>query len=182
MASQVEAALEQEIREVEARIALTADGAKLSKLRKMLADYRGLPNEPATRRASPALRPDEREAAPSRRARSPERQAVIDAAATFLRGKPYPIPTRTVFEALQATGVYIPGNNPQNNLSAMLSNARDIFKSHGREGWTLAENENPADAEHPGQDGVNGGVEDQGDTLIEPSAQGREADVPGGGT
>lgn len=75
---------------------------------------------------------------PPRRSRrgSPERQAILDAAKEFLRGRDYPTLTADIYEAIKGQ-VEIGGNNPRNNLSAMLSNSSD-FRSHARAGWTLA--------------------------------------------
>jgi hypothetical protein len=181
MASKVEQALIQEIAEVEAAIAATPLARQLARLKDMLALYRGLSNVSDTLSEAIA-RADAEEASPAGktgRARSPETQAVIDAAKAFLAQRagaglmslPTPIPTGHIYRHLTNIGVKISGKNPANNLSAILSNAPE-FVSHGRVGWTLAENENPADAVSLTEEASTG--------LIQP-AQGGEA-RPGGGT
>ncbi len=67
--------------------------------------------------------------------RSPERQNILTAAESFIAGRPYPTTTADIFRYV-ASKMEIPGNNPKNNLSAMLSNS-SRFRSHGRSGWTL---------------------------------------------
>jgi DNA-directed RNA polymerase delta subunit len=60
-----------------------------------------------------------------------------DAAERFLRENPGPLQTKDVLDALSAQGIHVPGDSPQNNLSAHLS--RDgRFLSLGRDGWVLA--------------------------------------------
>lgn len=76
--------------------------------------------------------------APPKRAapRSPVNQAILDTAAQFLAGRAGPTSTADVFDYV-AERHEVPGKNPRNNLSAMLSNS-PRFQSHGRTGWTLA--------------------------------------------
>jgi hypothetical protein len=71
------------------------------------------------------------------RQRSPERQRVLNAVWELLIGKKEPIPTSFIYDHLIGEGIEVGGNDPKNNLSAMLSNS-DQFQSHGRSGWTLA--------------------------------------------
>lgn len=60
-----------------------------------------------------------------------------DAAEDFLSGQTGPVQTKEIWDALAAQGIHVPGDNPQNNLSAHMS--RDPrFVSLGREGWVLA--------------------------------------------
>ena len=68
--------------------------------------------------------------------------AMKDAAESYLRGKTAPVQTKDLFEALESQGITVPGDNPQNNLSAHLS--RDSrFVSMGRNGWVLASSLEP---------------------------------------
>jgi hypothetical protein len=67
---------------------------------------------------------------------SPERAKALSLAKAFIDGQVFPTPTREILEHLVAAGLTIPGNEPLNNLSAMLSNSAD-FVSHGRSGWTV---------------------------------------------
>lgn len=189
MVSKVEIALEQEIAEMRAILDATPEARKLAKLIQMLELYRGLGNVSAAI-ARELAAGEMAEAVGTRtfgRARSPERQAVIDAVKEYLRSQPTdtfdrPLPVRTsvIYKHLQKIGVPVPGTSPQNNLSAMLSNDPD-FKSNGRNGWTLAENENPVDAESRAEAASTGLNDDLASGLVEPPAQGGEA-RPGGGT
>lgn len=71
-----------------------------------------------------------------KRARSELRQQILDAAEEMLKGRTTPTTTAAMFDTIDQV-VKIPGQNPRNNLSAMLSNSPK-FVSHGRDGWTLA--------------------------------------------
>lgn len=116
---------------------------KLEQLKALRALYTGeqaqapAPNHP--RRTARQVNP-----IPRRRSGSPERQAILEKARAFLTGRNTLVPTMDIFEAISQEMV-IPGKVPRNNLSAMLSNS-DWFVSHGRSGWTLAENEETSDA------------------------------------
>lgn len=74
----------------------------------------------------------------SSRRSSPDRAKALDAARMFLANRTSePTPTSVIYDHVAGLGIPIAGEKPQNNLSAMLSNASDIFRSHGRSGWTL---------------------------------------------
>lgn len=68
---------------------------------------------------------------------SPERIKALLVAKEFLKGKTNPTKTVDILAYIRDAGVQIGGNDPQNNLSAMLYHSDD-FRSHGRAGWTLA--------------------------------------------
>lgn len=55
----------------------------------------------------------------------------------LLEGASAPMPTKEIYAKLVADGFVVPGDSPQNNLSAHLSRD-DTFVSWGRSGWTLA--------------------------------------------
>jgi hypothetical protein len=65
-----------------------------------------------------------------------ETQVILDEVARLLKNRPLPTPTAEILRELNEKGITVPGDNPQNNLSAMLSYS-EFFKSHGRHGWTL---------------------------------------------
>ncbi len=215
MASKIEAAYEEEIAGIEARVA--ADQRLLTIMKKGLAEYRSAVGaEPgkitiasgagyssgtgtaagaggfggnsggnAAAGGSGGGNGSTAAGGAGGRSRSPERQAILDAAKLFLRTRPvvdrhYPCRTRWILEHLTALGIEVPGTNPINNLSAMLSNAPG-FIAHGKRGWTLAENENPDDADSLEEEASPGSIESEPDQLTEPRAQGGEA-RPGGGT
>ena len=170
MPTETEIALEKELAAAERTVA---------KLRKLLALYRDDDEQPdwiehTVKRTVVAERRD-----PPGRARSPERQAVLQSSEQVLEerrgmsvtGSVLPMRTGDIYRELLAKGVKVPGTNPANNLSAMLS-ASPVFLSHGRRGWTLTAYENPSDAE----------PEEEASEGAEPNGtKGREV-VPGGGT
>ena len=61
----------------------------------------------------------------------------------ILRGAKLPIPIKEIYSNLLAEGVIVPGDSPQNNLSAHMSRD-DAFVSWGRSGWTLANEVTPS--------------------------------------
>lgn len=67
---------------------------------------------------------------------SPERVKALSATQAYLLGKAEPIRTAKILSHLTNIGVPVPGSEPLNNLSAMLS-GDPRFRSHGRAGWTL---------------------------------------------
>jgi hypothetical protein len=67
----------------------------------------------------------------------PERERLYGEIDRFLAGQSAPVLTADIFSHLESIGVKIPGENPRNNLSAILSNTKDRYQSHGRQGWTL---------------------------------------------
>jgi hypothetical protein len=60
----------------------------------------------------------------------------------MLAGSKLPISTKDIFTKLEAASIVVPGDSPQNNLSAHLSRD-DTFVSWGRSGWTLATEVSP---------------------------------------
>ncbi|MDR3474499.1 MAG: hypothetical protein P4M09_22850 [Devosia sp.] len=174
----------QELAEVEARIAATPDGRKAAHLRELLGIY----GESSPKRqdvavhvtgVSAAFRTGSARVA-SGRNRSPERQKILDTVETYLAARTEPVRTGDLFEYLNSVGVPVPGTNPINNLSALLSNAPD-FIAHGRSGWTLAKKELAADAEPLAKEASTATQEGPTNHGTEPQAQGGEA-RPGGGT
>jgi hypothetical protein len=131
MATDFIPALDAEIAALEEGLAADPRYLKLRELRRVRELYTG--NRPtddlvARPRSNPLLR--------QRRAPSTHRQKILDHAKEFLRGRTEPTTTAMIFDAINPV-VEIPGENPRNNLSAMLSNSPE-FSSHGRAGWTLA--------------------------------------------
>jgi hypothetical protein len=68
---------------------------------------------------------------------SPERVKALLVAKEFLKDKTEPTRTADILARIREAGVQIGGNDPQNNLSAMLYHSDD-FRSRGRAGWLLA--------------------------------------------
>lgn len=109
---------------------------------------------------------------------SPERQAILDLAKAFLAPRLYPTTTMEIFEHISRQ-MEIPGKEPRNNLSAMLSNSSE-FQSHGRAGWTLAEKQE-ASGDRLSEKSPEAPVSSAATPTAEPSV--RPVDpVPGGGT
>jgi hypothetical protein len=99
------------------------------------------------------------------------------AAVELLREAGQPIPTVELRLLLQDRGIEIGGKDPNSTLSARLSRAPLLYNHRGR-GWWIKE---LADGASVMPDTPSAVVEHQGDTLMKPPAEGREA-VPGGGT
>jgi hypothetical protein len=141
------AALKAEIANLEAELYENKVYRRLGEARQLLALY---DDEPAESGRS-ALRQMfianavKRDAA---RRSSPDRAKALDAARMFLTNRVgEPTPTGIIYDHIVSLGIEIGGNEPRNNLSAMLSNS-PIFQSHGRAGWTLTDEAN-ADGDAP---------------------------------
>ena len=127
--------LEQEIAELQAALLADPRFQKLEDAKRLLAHYtrQPAPNLPARTRPPITNRPASRSAA---------NQAILDAAREFIAGRQNPTPTVDIFDYVRSR-MEIPGNNPKNNLSAMLSNS-PRFDANGRAGWTLSVDEQEA--------------------------------------
>lgn len=98
---------------------------------------------------------------PPVRQASPERTRAIETARLYVTNRAGPVPTADIYEHLTGLGITIRGENPVNNLSAMLSNS-GAFKANGRAGWTLRQ---PDDAETPDEDEDEEEEEEDQDSL-----------------
>lgn len=127
-------ALQTEVSALEKELLADPRYQKMVEAKRLLALYTGQRPDSVASSIVVARSP----AAPVRRAapRSPVNQAILDTAAQFLAGRSAPTSTADVFDHV-ADRHEVPGKNPKNNLSAMLSNS-PRFQSHGRAGWTLA--------------------------------------------
>jgi hypothetical protein len=88
---------------------------------------------------------------------SAERQRALDVIAEQLAGVRGPIRTVTLLEMLTGAGIEIGGNDPLNNLSALLSTS-GRFVAHGRSGWTLKSEENQTVSDPPMAEDGNPGA------------------------
>lgn len=151
------AALKAEIANLEAELERSLTFIRLQEARRMLALYeQDRPAEPKRSAISPGQDLATQLAEVSRkyanqveamrsarspftvRRGSPERAKALEAARLFLLNRVGdPTTTAAIYEHVLGLGIEIGGNDPRNNLSAMLSNS-PIFQSHGRAGWTLA--------------------------------------------
>lgn len=142
------AALDREIAELE--LALRADPVyvKLQHLRGVRDLYAGartgLPME---------ARPEENPATVTPQRRLPTSGVsvvILNAVRDFLRGRPYPTPTRDIMSMLSERGISVGGTNPQNAVSSLMSKAPEL-RANGRSGWVLVETK-LADDENPAKD------------------------------
>ncbi|MGX1741084.1 hypothetical protein ACWIEX_05950 [Bosea sp. NPDC055353] len=150
------AALKAEIANLEAELERSLTYIRLQEARRMLALYeKDQPAEPKRRspqidnlaaqladvakRYQNSLATIQKHQSPFQvRRGSPERAKALEAARLFLLNRvDEPTPTAAIYDHILQLGIEIGGNDPRNNLSAMLSNS-PIFQSHGRAGWTLA--------------------------------------------
>lgn len=83
-----------------------------------------------------------------RRISAAVRQKVLEDAENILRGRSEPTRTADLYDSLIVLGHEIGGDDPKNNLSAMLSKS-PLFRSHKRAGWTLTETETSATESGP---------------------------------
>jgi len=129
-------ALDGEIASLEASLKNSPIYQKLQDLKRIRGLYAGGSASSASTSGSPQNTQANFGVASARRGgNSAERQRILLDAAQYIRGRSHPTPTSEIFEHL--TILYeIPGKQPKNNLSAMLSNS-ETFKAHGRSGWTL---------------------------------------------
>lgn len=121
-----------ELAAVEAELAATPLFQKYERLRDLVALYAGEPEAPPSRFV--------RTTAPKRinRAPSPERDRALALAAEAISGRYSPTKTSEIYDAIIKQGAKIGGQSPIGNLSAMLHHS-PLFRSHGRQGWTLSE-------------------------------------------
>lgn len=128
MSTQFETALDAEIAALEDELKADPRYLKVSELKRIRDLYRlGTSFTPKVFQRAATPKP--------KRARSELRQQILDTAEDMLKGRTTPTTTADMFDEINLI-VGIPGQNPRNNLSAMLSNSPK-FRSHGREGWTL---------------------------------------------
>jgi len=111
---------------------------------------------------------------------SPERQGILDAAKAYLVGRNHPTPTSEIYDAIRGS-VNIPGTNPKNNLSAMLSNSTE-FQSHGRVGWTLTPKTPEASGDLLTRSAPEASMSSPASPAGEPSNVRPVDPAPGGGT
>lgn len=60
-----------------------------------------------------------------------------EAIVTLLQRHDKPVPTAQILAYLDSQGISFGGQQPRNALSVLLSRSA-LFKTHGRQGWTLA--------------------------------------------
>lgn len=128
--------LTQEVQDLERQLANSPVYRKLVKARALLDEY-GIATETKATVVGKSL--DIRRSIPT--------NEILDVAETVVRrGNGSPVRTSQIYDALREQAVNIPGKEPRNTLSARLSNS-NRFISHGRQGWTMANDSADADAE-----------------------------------
>lgn len=138
------AAAQTELAAVEAELAASPLFQKYERLRELVALYSD--GEAASGNSSKPATSFARVTEPKRinRAPSPERDRAIELAAEAIRGRYTPTKTSEIFDVIVQQGAQIAGKSPKGNLSAMLYHS-PLFRSHGRQGWTLAEHDDMID-------------------------------------
>jgi hypothetical protein len=101
-----------------------------------------------------------------KRRASPENERILDAVEGLTIPLGSPIQTRQILDHLRAIGIDVPGKNPLNNLSAMMSNSRR-FVSHGRAGW-MSKGSMPSQAAHVDANASDDPAEAEEDDAPEP--------------
>lgn len=144
-----ETALDAEIGELQKQLAADPRYIKLQELRRVRHLYGGVAHfngvagvattgPVAAAVTTPATAPPTATENRSGRKPSPERVKALLIAKEFLRDKTGPTRTADILACIRDAGVQLGGNDPQNNLSAMLYHSND-FRSRGRAGWILAQ-------------------------------------------
>jgi len=129
--SSVIAAFDAEIAELEATLAADQRVVRLRELKRMRDDYMKISASGGT-----VMRIATGKGTAPGRKPSPERVRALQETKTLLTGRQGPTRTADILAHLNERAIYIGGDKPQNNLSAMLYHSPD-FQSHGRSGWTL---------------------------------------------
>lgn len=128
-------ALDQEISALEEALNQDVRFVRLRELRRVRALYKDetadLPQPHATPKGSLTILPK-----PPIRRTSPERARATEAARLYLQNRTGPVPTADIYDHITSLGIALAGEEPRNNLSAMLSNS-GLFQANGRAGWTL---------------------------------------------
>jgi len=121
-----------ELAAVENELAALPLFQKYERLRDLVTLYSGESDAPPSR----FLRTTE----PKRinRAPRPERDRALALAAEAISGRYTPTKTSEIYDIILKQGAQIGGRSPIGNLSAMLHHS-PLFRSHGRQGWTLSE-------------------------------------------
>jgi hypothetical protein len=127
------AAFDAEIAELETSLANDPRSMRIGELRRMKEEYRKI--SAPTELGTTVARLLKAATAPGRKP-SPERVRALEETKVLLNGRATPTKTADILGHLQEHGISIGGNDPQNNLSAMLYHSKE-FQSHGRSGWTL---------------------------------------------
>jgi hypothetical protein len=136
--------LDGEISDLQAALAKDPRYLRLQQLQRLREDYLSLPlvaaQAPHQSNSESVARTDGQEAearSPGRR-RSPEREGALRETRSLLAGKTEPTRISDIDEHLERKGIRLNGNDPLNNLSALLSTS-GYFTSHGKQGWTLSQ-------------------------------------------
>ena len=133
-----------ELEEVTRRLSGTPDFQRYQKLTELLALYDAPQATPPQTAPAPKAKTshfERKTPAPKiNRAPNPEREHALQLAEQVLYNRFTPMKTAEIYEIIVAQGAQIGGENPQGNLSAMLSNS-PAFRSHKRRGWTLHAND-----------------------------------------
>lgn len=131
-------AAREELARLEAELAADPRYQKITSLRELLKLY----SEPAGAALTAALVSSRRPVrAPRTSPTDPGRLAALEAVRQMLRTATEPVRTSFLFDLLpEEISSKIGGKEPMSNLSAMMSKS-PWFKSHGRRGWTLADDD-----------------------------------------
>jgi hypothetical protein len=138
------AALNSEIKELEAAINADPRIVRLQELKRLRDAYIAMPSisvsapsnltVPSPSLGAPAIG-DGARGTPGRK-RSPERARALQETKSFLKGRTVPTKTADVLDHLERHKIINGGTDRQSNLSALLYHSRE-FQSHGKAGWTL---------------------------------------------
>lgn len=163
-------AAQNELKTVQQELAALPLFQKYERLRDLVALYSGKPQASAEASLAPSRFDPVREPKKINRPPSKDREDTLALAAEAIRGRYSPTRTAEIYEIIAPLGAKIGGAEPKSNLSAMLHHS-DLFRSHGRQGWTLAEYDDLLDLLGTGSDtdkGAEGLSDDGGRALSAP--------------
>jgi hypothetical protein len=131
-------AAQNELKTVQQELAALPLFQKYERLRDLVALYSGKADanaEVPRSRFDPVREPKKINRPPSK-----DREDTLALAVEAIRGRYAPTRTAEIYDIIAPQGAKIGGAEPKSNLSAMLHHS-DLFRSHGRRGWTLAEHD-----------------------------------------
>lgn len=156
-------AAQNELKTVQQELAALPLFQKYERLRDLVALYSGKPEAAAEASPPPSRFDPVREPKKINRPQSKDREETLALAAEAIRGRYSPTRTAEIYDIIAPLGAKIGGTEPKSNLSAMLHHS-DLFRSHGRQGWTLAEYDDLLELLETGPDTDKGaqGLSDDG--------------------
>lgn len=142
MAQDSIAALDEAIGKLESELNADPRITLLARLRAARSDYDAAAVAPPLTPAQPVQETARIAVADGPRL-APGRAQAFELCKKALIGHTSPVRTRALFDLVEEANIDLPGG--MNNLSSLLGRHPKVFKSHGRQGWTLKDQGNGAE-------------------------------------